>query len=513
MIVNYATAQVNYTQSFDDTSHGWTLLGFDETTTLPCEGTGSLNVNLYYDSMWDDGVDYGEMRSPNLGVSNGGQVTVTVDYKLMDYPLSTPSPTDSDDWGAIGILYSTSASGPWTLVDVLEGADHVSSEDCTTFTASFFPPAGQPVYVTVAAEHSYSSDDYYVFFDNFTATQVPPVVCSTAPVTSALTTTAATICLNENATITISEVYNDEGITFKWQSSSDNITYTDIAGQTGTSLQVSQTASTWYRAIVTCSNGNLSTETESVQIITTPVLCYCTVGFTGGVEPITLVSFGGINNMTPPTVTGAPKYEDFTATVTPALLVKGETYPIVLEGNTNSGNTQSSQYINHFNVYIDWNHNGNFEDNESYYIGQIQGSNGADGIQATANIQVPAEALEGATRMRVVKKYSTQGTACNTSGYGQVEDYTVNVQATNSAGEFNAANFRFFPNPVTDVLNLSADSTITNIEVYNIVGQLVLAKKADTTDAVIDMSSLTAGTYLVKVNSENGSKAVKVVKQ
>lgn len=99
------------------------------------------------------------------------------------------------------------------------------------------------------------------------------------------------------------------------------------------------------------------------------------------------------------------------------------------------------------------------------------------------------------------------------------DDYHIHIdnfkaiQGTNSTGKFATGDFRYSPNPVTNVLNLSADSTINDIQVYTILGQLILAKKADSRDAVIDMSVLTAGTYLVKVNSENGAKAVKVVKQ
>jgi hypothetical protein len=56
-------------------------------------------------------------------------------------------------------------------------------------------------------------------------------------------------------------------------------------------------------------------------------------------------------------------------------------------------------------------------------------STGTDGKQSTGDITVPADALLGATRMRVIKKFSTVPDACNAAGYGQAEDYTVVVDA------------------------------------------------------------------------------------
>ena len=80
-------------------------------------------------------------------------------------------------------------------------------------------------------------------------------------------------------------------------------------------------------------------------------------------------------------------------------------------------------------MYIDWNQNGVFTDpGETYSIGSITNNNGT-GPALTGSIDVPATALNGNTRMRVLKKYSasTDPGSCNTTGFGQAEDYTVNV--------------------------------------------------------------------------------------
>src|SRR5690554_4616613 len=146
--------------------------------------------------------------------------------------------------------------------------------------------------------------------------------------------------------------------------------------------------------------------------------CVPTPG-TSGVEPITLVNFAGINNVTSPS-SSEPGYEDFTSMV---VNVDAGTSPtITLEGYT-GGN-----FTNHFTVFIDWNQNGILDDaGEVYPIGSIYGSTGTDGINTSGPIAVPVNALAGNTRMRIIKNYSVSPTnPCGSYGFGQAEDYTIN---------------------------------------------------------------------------------------
>lgn len=148
---------------------------------------------------------------------------------------------------------------------------------------------------------------------------------------------------------------------------------------------------------------------------------YCTNDFPDGVEPITLVNFAGINNTSVNTL-NTDDMQDFTAitgTVTPT-----NSYPITLKGNT------GGSWTNYFRVFVDWNDDGDFGDaNESYDIGTIYASSGLDATQATGNILIPASATAGNRRMRIMKKYAGHGEACNTTGFGQSEDYTLIVTA------------------------------------------------------------------------------------
>ncbi len=174
------------------------------------------------------------------------------------------------------------------------------------------------------------------------------------------------------------------------------------------------------KANSTCGDSGYSATFSFTTGVTFPEP-YCTVTFPSAVEPITKVIFTGINNPSSAVVNGSPALEDFLG-VSGGLVQASQSYQIAVEGNT------AGSYTTHVNAFFDWNRNGTFDAGESYTIGTITNSTGADGKQAVASIAVPASATPGPVRMRVMKKYNAAGTACNNSGYGQAEDYTVMVQ-------------------------------------------------------------------------------------
>mgnify|MGYP002620347028 CR=1 FL=1 len=103
----------------------------------------------------------------------------------------------------------------------------------------------------------------------------------------------------------------------------------------------------------------------------------------------------------------------------------GQTYPMAIAGNTN-GN-----WTNHFAVFIDWNQNGILDDAGEVYLFSetLQNSNGTDDQFATHDIEVPANALPGNTRMRIIKQWGTTGISdpCTGADYGHVLDFEIKV--------------------------------------------------------------------------------------
>ncbi|WP_298903936.1 T9SS type A sorting domain-containing protein [uncultured Psychroserpens sp.] len=75
------------------------------------------------------------------------------------------------------------------------------------------------------------------------------------------------------------------------------------------------------------------------------------------------------------------------------------------------------------------------------------------------------------------------------------------------------AGFNYYPNPVKDVLTLDSPKTIDKIEVFNVLGQRIIAIDSQNTIQNIDMSNLQSGAYIVKVSIETQTKAIRVLKE
>ena len=101
----------------------------------------------------------------------------------------------------------------------------------------------------------------------------------------------------------------------------------------------------------------------------------------------------------------------------------------------------------------------------------------------------------------------------NTGQWGPVFRNVVSVQTTLGTSNFDLKNVVVYPNPVRDILNISFDTTITSVAIYNLLGQQVIVKSLNTNESGIDVSNLTSGTYLVKVYAENAVKTLKVIKE
>ena len=110
----------------------------------------------------------------------------------------------------------------------------------------------------------------------------------------------------------------------------------------------------------------------------------------------------------------------------------------------------------------------------------------------------------GATLYIRVYEYSN-----DTTGAFGISAYSASL----STISFNPENFKAYPNPVKDFLNLSYTQDISDVAIFNLLGQQVLARKVNATESKIDMSNLSQGTYLVKVTVGDQVKTVKVMKQ
>lgn len=96
--------------------------------------------------------------------------------------------------------------------------------------------------------------------------------------------------------------------------------------------------------------------------------------------------------------------------------------------------------------------------------------------------------------------------------YIAFDDFSVE-EGTLSNPAFDGSKFRAYPNPVKDLLNLSYTENITSVEVFNLLGQQVITKAINANNGQVDMSGLSAGSYLVKITADNQVKTIKVIKE
>lgn len=100
-------------------------------------------------------------------------------------------------------------------------------------------------------------------------------------------------------------------------------------------------------------------------------------------------------------------------------------------------------------------------------------------------------------------------------GYnGSTGSFAISAfDASLANSSFDNSSFTYYPNPVKNVLNLSYSQEITNVEVYNLLGQRMSTNTIGANQGQVDMSNLANGTYLVKVTADNQVKTIKVIKE
>ena len=91
--------------------------------------------------------------------------------------------------------------------------------------------------------------------------------------------------------------------------------------------------------------------------------------------------------------------------------------------------------------------------------------------------------------------------------------FAVTVAVVLGVNGFDNASFIAYPNPVNDVLNLSYSSEITSVRVINLLGQELISKNVSSNSAQIDMSNMSAGTYIVNVIIDDTIKTIKIIKK
>lgn len=94
-----------------------------------------------------------------------------------------------------------------------------------------------------------------------------------------------------------------------------------------------------------------------------------------------------------------------------------------------------------------------------------------------------------------------------------IDNLKVQYTDTSSVEDLEAHGFSYYPNPVNDVLNLSANTAIDQVEILNLLGQKVFVDTPKALQQSVDFSDLQSGIYLVKVAIDGSEGTFKIVKK
>jgi len=327
------------------------------------------------------------------------------------------------------VVYNTAqtSSGATALGSSFITSSTTSVATYTLVTNNFIAPTTGTYYFAVKSTST--SAPYDMGFDDFSMTLLP--LCTGTPAAGTASASISPFCLGQSTTLSLTGYTVASGISFQWQSSSALAgPFNNIGGATSLTYVATPSATTYYRCVTTCSNGG-GTNTSNVVTVTMnpPISCYCTSNATSTAdEEILNVQMGTLNNTSNCSQTGGTgsilnEYSNYTSVAAPNL-AQGSTVAYSVQ----VGTCGSTNYANGVSIWIDYNQDGDYADageNVYYSAATTSGPHIESG-----NIIVPLTATVGTTGMRViVKETSVPTNPCGTYGYGETEDYLVNITA------------------------------------------------------------------------------------
>jgi hypothetical protein len=92
---------------------------------------------------------------------------------------------------------------------------------------------------------------------------------------------------------------------------------------------------------------------------------------------------------------------------------------------------------------------------------------------------------------------------------------TLNLTSTLSNDSFLASNLSVYPNPASSVVKISntLNAIVNTVEIADLNGRIVKTQNVNATEAEISINDLSAGVYMLKVTTDQGTATKKIVKQ
>ncbi len=335
-----------------------------------------------------------------------------------------------------------------------------------------------------------------------------PVTCASAPNAGAASSSFVTACAFNNIDLYLTGADSSTGFTYQWQVSFDSVTWVDIAGATSSSCFVSgQSQTSFYQCLVTC---NGFTGVSAIVPIgqNAPLDCYCIPQYTSGCDALAKVAVNTLSNLSvdcngifPENYTLWPDTGSLTTD-----LGTGDYYDVTIASGPGSG-------LHGAGIWFDFNADGDFQDAGEYtHVSDTIPELSGDFV---TNINIPVSALLGPTRMRVRYIYSTLVTStddCSTNGFGETEDYTVNVVLGTGLKNNPLQSIKVYPVPAHDRIFIQSPvQGAMQITLLDQTGRVCRSIHSTTNSLEVNTSDLASGIYFIKFDTDNNTITRKIV--
>ena len=109
---------------------------------------------------------------------------------------------------------------------------------------------------------------------------------------------------------------------------------------------------------------------------------------------------------------------------------------------------------------------------------------------------------------RVIIGSTGNDDAGSNAGHARIFENT-----TLSSSDFEKSTISFYPNPTKNSVNFSSSEIIERIALYNLLGQEVLSIQVNSGIFSLDLSNLSNGTYIAKINSNEKLESIRIIKR
>ncbi len=282
----------------------------------------------------------------------------------------------------------------------------------------------------------------------------------------------------------------------QYKTTASPVWYTLVTDATSITLNGLLTGATYdYHVEAVCNSG--PTGYSPTSTFTALGTTYCTAGgLSAANDWIDLVYVSDLLNST---IASAGGYNDFTYLT--ATMQKGTSYSFTLSAGMVGG-----PYFEYWNVWVDFNADGDFTDAGENIVSYNSDQIGWESHSFT----VPLSATTGNTLMRVSMKRGSAPASCETFSKGETEDYTISIIPARLSGETTISQntLLVYPNPAKNKINVRSEFDLKNavINIADMNGQSVYTSLMSGQQSEINIETLPAGIYFLSTIDETGNR-------